>query len=162
MKLENFDIVPCSAREFLWTGNFACIQEGGKDYFFKLVPKKKEKPLRCLRCNTPNSCEIGVCHCEACKQRFAEGRDFSDKPANTYCPECTATGSTIRFIGGQPPTSKLCEWHQGVKDEMAEYRRDRFKKIDGIIEGIYGEPLGKADFSKLARAIVELIEKEKA
>lgn len=135
MDLDDYDKIPCSEHEYddgLFT-RVKVIQElnGFCKAHYFKLVPKKKEE-----------------HCAVCK-RLAPRWDSVGR-----CLACAAEDFRLcvcgrKFSGPGAFCSSAC------------VKPDRFAAIDAIIEGIYGEPLNKSDFRELARAIVDLLEKEK-
>lgn len=148
MNLDDFEKIRCTDLEYWgYMGPAMRIDNGDRSCaeFFKLVPKKNLLE------------DLPITH--PCNPHHKEGRNFSDrKKKKTICPECYPEASFIAY-SGKPPVLERCILHP---------KPDRFAKVDEAIDelGWVCDPMFKEStvrsLRKFARAIVELIEKEKS
>ena len=132
MRLDDYDKIPCSIEEFVGAGRCLVAYDNGQPYYFKLVPKKYEFTGKTVPLDYP-----------------PEGRNFSEK------------------VSHLAKHAILDEQQRQLKIQIE--KPDRFAAIDELVFRFehYSDPeVTPAHFAgflhKYARAIVDLIEKEKA
>jgi len=65
MNLDDYEKIPCSAKEYLQSDDTMSVQVGKESFWFKLVPKKKSVGFYCYNCGT-------ITKQDARPDRFAE------------------------------------------------------------------------------------------
>lgn len=89
MNLDDYDKIPCSAKEYLKTDCTLMIEVGGKTEWFKLVPKRKE--FDCGACGFRDGVSGDSCRKCIKPDRFAEVDAVSLEIAKLAAPDFAGT-----------------------------------------------------------------------